>query len=262
MRKQTRSLGPLVLLCIAAAGGPPGRGPTSGPGTPATAAAAVPPAVTLFHSGERTLSPADRATAAAWAVSFLETAALNTDTHAAVLRQSVPDVQNRYRRTVRGDYLVVAFAEPAAVKTAGGDVTVREIVVGLNRPDEVPSALFTVDPAGRVVAHEKYRGSLPDLLQPKAAMTESAIGETRFRIGLYLAANGHLPPDLAALPNRPGYRNQTTDAWGRPLGYSTAGNDGFTLASLGRDGVVGGRDDDADIERRFRVSGGSVQPQP
>jgi len=43
------------------------------------------------------------------------------------------------------------------VRTAGGEVTVFEIVIGLAHPDYV-DAVFTIDDHGRVVAHEKYSG--------------------------------------------------------------------------------------------------------
>ncbi|MGB7160465.1 MAG: hypothetical protein WBD40_20535 [Tepidisphaeraceae bacterium] len=58
-------------------------------------------------------------------------------------------------------------------KTVAGDVTVVEIIIGLNRPDTVASGLFTIDPQGRVIAHEKYAGMLPVELAPEAAARDA-----------------------------------------------------------------------------------------
>jgi hypothetical protein len=66
---------------------------------------------------------------------------------------------------------VVSLKVPQTIKTVGGEVIVREIVIGLNRPDSVAivegvsyadyaSSLFTIDDEGRVVVHAKYSGLL------------------------------------------------------------------------------------------------------
>jgi hypothetical protein len=78
-------------------------------------------------------------------------------------------VHAEYRQTVAGKYLLVSLKVPQKIKTVGGEVIVREIVIGLNRPDSVAivegvsyadyaSSLFTIDDEGRVVVHEKYSG--------------------------------------------------------------------------------------------------------
>ncbi len=69
-------------------------------------------------------------------------------------------IQQHYRQTVAGEYLVITYDSPVVIHTIGGDVTVVEIVVGLNRKDDIPSALFTIDAEGRIVAHEKYAGGV------------------------------------------------------------------------------------------------------
>ena len=64
-----------------------------------------------------------------------------------------------YRRAVDGRYLLVSLAKPRTVKTAGGDVTVKEILIGLNG-SEYASSLHTVDDEGRIVGHAKYSGEV------------------------------------------------------------------------------------------------------
>ena len=92
-------------------------------------------------------------------------------------------------------------------------------------------------------------------------MTATAITETSVRIGLYVQANGKLPPALAVIPVRQNYTNRTTDGWKRPLIYRVEG-DSFTLSSLGRDGIVGGAGDDADWLRKYCVVNGKVEEVP
>ena len=45
--------------------------------------------------------------------------------------------------------------------------------------------------------------------------------------------------------------NQTTDGWGRQLHYSLSQDGIISLTSLGRDGVVGGQGEDADITEAY-----------
>jgi hypothetical protein len=68
---------------------------------------------------------------------------------------------------------------------------------------------------------------------------------------------GHLPLDFSGLPVRSNYANKTTDAWGRQLIYAPSVG-GFTLTSLGRDGIEGGEGDDCDITCVFSVDNGAV----
>ncbi len=126
------------------------------------------PTVHLFRSGEKELTAETQAKIAAWTLEFLKTANFNTANQAAVLNQTVAHIQEHYRETVRGDFLVVTYDRTITVNTVGGVVSVCEIVVGLNRQDQLPSALFTADPDGRIVSHEKYGAVLPAELQPNA----------------------------------------------------------------------------------------------
>jgi hypothetical protein len=76
-----------------------------------------------------------------------------------VVGLGISEVQARYRQVAAGSNLVVTYAAPVQFHTVGGDLWVIEIVIGLGGAERV-DALFTIDNASRVVAHEKYSGSL------------------------------------------------------------------------------------------------------
>lgn len=97
---------------------------------------------------------------------------------------------------------------------------------------------------------------------PDRALTESAIVETSVRVGMFVERNKELPPSLTSLPKREGYANRVVDAWKRPLIYVVNSQDRFTLTSLGRDGVVGGTGDDADITEKFKITDGNARREP
>jgi len=84
-------------------------------------------------------------------------------------------------------------------------------------------------------------------------MTDTAIGETFYRIHIYAQENGKIPTSLDSLPKREGYINRTTDGWDRPLEYRVRPDGIITLTSYGRDGVPGGDGDDADISVSYRT---------
>jgi hypothetical protein len=86
---------------------------------------------------------------------------------------SIPEVHDRYRQAAAGTNLVVSYAEPVQFETVGGTLWVLEIVIGLGSPERV-DALFTIDNAGRVVAHEKYSGTLAVELRQAAAAAVGA----------------------------------------------------------------------------------------
>ena len=84
---------------------------------------------------------------------------------------SISKIHAEYRQTVSGKYLLVSFKTSRKIVTVEGEVSVREIVIGLNRPDSIAivggvsyadyaSSLFTIDDEGRVVGHAKYSGPL------------------------------------------------------------------------------------------------------
>ena len=97
---------------------------------------------------------------------------------------------------------------------------------------------------------------------PDRALTKSAMVETSVRIGMFVNHKKELPASLTALPRREGYANRVVDAWKRPLLYVVSSQDAFTLTSLGKDGVVGGTGEDADIVQKYRMIDGHVRHEP
>jgi hypothetical protein len=106
------------------------------------------------------------------AARLVESSNFNSYTRPDVLKQSIPEIQDHYRRVAAGTSLVITYPSPVKFRTVGGELWVFEIVVGLGRPDQV-DALFTIDNAGRVVAHEKYSGALAVELRQAA---DAAVG--------------------------------------------------------------------------------------
>jgi hypothetical protein len=86
-------------------------------------------------------------------------ASSNFNSRAPLWKWNVSEILEGYRKTVSGKYCVVSFKEPRKIKTVGGEVSVREIIIGLNRP-ELADSLFTIDDEGRIVGHAKYSGPL------------------------------------------------------------------------------------------------------
>ena len=154
-----------TLILIAAA-----LGPAPAPPAQTTGPDSRPAEVVLVMSGRQKLTDDQKKKLADWSLHFVKTSmALDTVNDAAILGQSITDIQRHYRETVQRDYLVVTFEHPITVKRDGAkDVTLVEIVVGLddhfvgNEPHPLfPSALFTLDRDGREVAYEKYGGEFP-----------------------------------------------------------------------------------------------------
>lgn len=91
------------------------------------------------------------------AIQLVETSNFHSDPGDQFHIFKLPQVQSDYRREVAGKFLLIAFSTPRKIKTIGGEITVSEIVVGLNR-DDYASSLFTIDESGRVLGHAKYAG--------------------------------------------------------------------------------------------------------
>jgi hypothetical protein len=91
------------------------------------------------------------------AVEILESS--NFNSRAPRWQWNMPEVHQQYRQTVAGKYLLISFEEPRKVTTIGGEVTAKEIIIGLNGR-EYASALFTIDDEDRLVGHAKHSGPL------------------------------------------------------------------------------------------------------
>ena len=124
--------------------------------------------VALHHHGQSVPTKAAEDTLRRLAEELLKSSNFNTAAHPGILKQSVPAIQDRYRRVVAGDCLVITYDHPVKVHTVGGEVSVFEIVIGLAHP-EYADAVFTIDDHGRVVAHEKYSGRTAMELRKAAA---------------------------------------------------------------------------------------------
>ncbi len=127
----------------------------------ATSAVSAEPAgtVVLHRQGRSVPIRAETGVLGKLGLKLLESSNFNTAAHHRILSQSVPQIQERYRRVVAGDHLVIRYEQPLKVSTVGGEVSVFDIVIGLGRPDHA-DALFTIDDQGRVVEHGKYSGAV------------------------------------------------------------------------------------------------------
>ena len=65
-----------------------------------------------------------------------------------------------YRFTVSGSHLLISFKKLQNIKTVGGEVSVREIVIALNERYGPRSEVFTKDDGGHIFAYGKYSGPI------------------------------------------------------------------------------------------------------
>lgn len=120
--------------------------------------------VHLSMGKEISLATEVRERVEATALELLRSSNFNSVAHADILKKTIPGVQRAYRAAVTGNWLLITFDSPQSAKTIGGVVEWQEIVIGLGK--EYANSLFTIDPVGRVVQHEKYDGRTAiDLLE-------------------------------------------------------------------------------------------------
>ncbi|MEI2727095.1 MAG: hypothetical protein V9H26_27455 [Verrucomicrobiota bacterium] len=84
----------------------------------------------------------------------------------------VSGTHDAYSKVVSGSYLLIAFSETRKIKTLGGELSVKEIIIGLNRSD-IASSLHTIDDQGRVIGHGKYAGPLCSMLMDEVKKVAS-----------------------------------------------------------------------------------------
>ena len=111
------------------------------------------PTLELHYGGEKALSERWVSKLYAKAVELLESS--NFNSRAPLWQWNMAEVERQYRQTLAGNYLLISFQEPTKFTTTGGNVTVKEIIVGLPG-----GALFTIDDEDRLVGHAKYSGPL------------------------------------------------------------------------------------------------------
>jgi molybdate transport system substrate-binding protein len=109
-------------------------------------------AVDLRYGKNPPLNERRRQALYAKAIELLESSQFNS-------RDERQKMEEEYRRVMSRKYLAVTLRPAQKVATMGGEISVRQIVVGLNRPDYA-SSLHTVDDEGRIVVHGKYSGGL------------------------------------------------------------------------------------------------------
>ena len=125
--------------------------------------------VELCRPDAKELTPQAPAKVVAWAELLVKSAVYSTTNQGeTTFKQSIAQIQDRYRTMVRGHYLVVSYQQPMTFNTQGGAVTAIEIVVGLDPSVPYASGLFTIDPQGRTVMYGKFSASRPPELAPAA----------------------------------------------------------------------------------------------
>lgn len=80
-------------------------------------------------------------------------------------------------------------------------------------------------------------------------MTNTAIGETFYRVHLFGKKYHKVPHSFDELPIREGYANRITDGWGRRLILNIKDDKLMTITSYGKDGKPGGEGENSDISR-------------
>ncbi len=88
---------------------------------------------------------------------------------------------------------------------------------------------------------------------PPRSVTATRMHAMKRRVLQYAKAHDELPKSLATLPKMEGYDSSLKDGWKRDILFRVADSTVVSLRSLGRDGVIGGSGEDADIVRSFRA---------
>lgn len=68
-------------------------------------------------------------------------------------------IEQEYGRAVSGRHLLIDFRQPTVRPTRGGELSVRQIVIGLDG-GQLAQSLHTLDPNGSLVGHAMYAGEL------------------------------------------------------------------------------------------------------
>ena len=130
--------------------------PTSG-----SRGAHVPPtndfALTLRYGNEVVLNQEAAQRLYSKAVELLESSNFNSS--APLWEWNVSEILEGYRKAVSGKHLLVSFEGPQAITTIGGEVSVRKIVIGLNRPD-YGCTLYTVNDRVGIIGYTQHSALL------------------------------------------------------------------------------------------------------
>lgn len=93
---------------------------------------------------------------------------------------------------------------------------------------------------------------------PPRNLTETRLAVTHNRVEQYWQAHQRVPDSADQLPVQKNRDCSMTDGWGRELKWESDGKSRVKVWSLGRDGIAGGTEEDADMETVFD---GSVKPE-
>lgn len=137
-------------------------------------------AVTLRYEAEIALPQTAAEQLYLKAMEVLESS--NFNSHAPQWEWNLSVLLDEYRQAVSGNYLLITFALPQQVKTVGGVISVRELLIGLNG-EQYASSLHTIDDEQRIVGHAKYSGELCvdllNLVKKLVATPSNALEQTR-----------------------------------------------------------------------------------
>ena len=92
--------------------------------------------------------------------------------------------------------------------------------------------------------------ALVDVIPPRA-LTATRMQILKTRVLEFARKHGELPSSLSVLPANQARDNSILDGWHREILFEVSTSGILTFRSLGRDGLVGGSGEDADITRSF-----------
>ena len=82
---------------------------------------------------------------------------------------------------------------------------------------------------------------------PQRSLTTTRMHVVKRRVLQYAQSHNQLPASLSVLPEMSGYDNSVQDSWNRNFIYEIDSTGNVTLKSYGKDGVVGGDGENADM---------------
>jgi hypothetical protein len=91
---------------------------------------------------------------------------------------------------------------------------------------------------------------LVDTIPPRS-LTVTHMTILKRRVLQFAHSRGELPHSLTDLPELRGFHDRIRDGWGRDIEFDVSASGVVTFRSLGRDGIVGGSGEDADMLASF-----------
>jgi hypothetical protein len=91
---------------------------------------------------------------------------------------------------------------------------------------------------------------LVDTIPPRS-LTVTHMTILKRRVLQFAHSRGELPHSLTDLPELRGFHDRVRDGWGRDIEFDVSSSGVVSFRSLGRDGIVGGSGEDADMLASF-----------